>query len=117
MTARISLAVFMAPHLDWRLSSAAAIAANMSRPVLSRKLLQESESLRDVVRIQRLSRFAFDVLSSGPDPLAASYGFCDRCRLANAVYDHFGVSVTSLVRISWAANQIGAVASAGFAAA
>jgi len=117
LTACISLAVFMAPHSDWRLSSAGAVAGIPSGPLLSRKLLQESQSLRDMVRIQRLSRFVFDTLLSVPDRLASSYGFSDRCRLENAVYDHFGISVESLARISSNAGRRGASSIAGRVAA
>lgn len=99
-TAGICLAVFAAPQLDWGLSAAAAQFGELDGRGLSRKLLQECSSLRQLVRTQRLSRFVFDLLSSTPNASAASYGFSDRCHLENAVYDQFGISVAALSRLS-----------------
>ncbi|AGW90186.1 hypothetical protein [Cupriavidus sp. DF5525] len=99
-TAGIALAVFTAPHHDWGLSSAAAWLGMPDRRWLSRKLLQECSSLRQLVRTQRLSRFLFDLLSSAPLCSAARYGFADQCGLENAVYDQFGISVAALSRLS-----------------
>ncbi|MBU68635.1 MAG: hypothetical protein CL858_24875 [Cupriavidus sp.] len=64
--------------------------------MISRKLLQENESLRQVALRQRLNRLLFDVLSARYAGVPAVYGFVDRCRLENAVYDRFGVSLDSL---------------------
>lgn len=104
VTAGISLAVFAAPQSDWGLSSAAAWLGTLDRRWLSRKLLQECSSLRQLVRTQRLSRFVFDLLSSAAQSSAASYGFSDQCCLENAVYDQFGISVAALSRLSFAGH-------------
>ncbi|WP_042883279.1 hypothetical protein [Cupriavidus necator] len=103
-TAGISLAVFTSPQSDWGLSSAAACLGKLDGRWLSRKLLQECSSLRQLVRTQRLSRFVFDLLCSATQSSAASYGFTDRCRLENAVYDQFGISVAVLARLSSAGH-------------
>ncbi|WP_133303110.1 hypothetical protein [Cupriavidus lacunae] len=105
-TAGISLAVFASPQLDWGLSSAAACLGKLDGRWLSRKLLQECSSLRQLVRAQRLSRFVFDILSSAAKSSAVSYGFSDRCRLENAVYDQFGISVAALSRLSSARRRM-----------
>ncbi|MBP0624366.1 hypothetical protein [Cupriavidus consociatus] len=99
-TAGLSLAVFASPQLDWGLSSAAACLGKMDGRSLSRKLLQECSSLRQVVKTQRLSRFLFDLMASARQASAASYGFPDQCRLENAVYDQFGISISALSRLS-----------------
>ncbi|KJK22189.1 hypothetical protein UB46_22820 [Burkholderiaceae bacterium 16] len=103
-TAGISLAVFASPQSDWGLSSAAACLGKVDGRWLSRKLLQECSSLRQLVRTQRLSRFVFDLLSSAAPSSATSYGFSDRCHLENAVYDQFGISVAALSRLSSAGH-------------
>ncbi|SOZ33471.1 conserved hypothetical protein [Cupriavidus taiwanensis] len=99
-TAGLSLAVFAAPQLDWGLTSAAACLGKLDGRSLSRKLLQECSSLRQLVKTQRLARFIFDLMASARPASAASYGFTDHCRLENAVYDQFGMSISALSRLS-----------------
>jgi len=95
----VATAVFDAPHLNWRLSSAP-IYLTTNETNISRTLMQEGESFREIVRTQRLMRLLFDTYHYGQRWLAScAYGFPERCRLENAAYDHFGITPELLSRV------------------
>jgi hypothetical protein len=97
LTMEVSSAVFFAPHLGWRLASAPSLLSAVAGTKISRGLLQEGESFRQIVMTQRLMRFLFDLSTLGTTRTEGEdYGFPDRCRLENAFHDQFGVSIDLL---------------------
>lgn len=97
LTMKLAAAVFLAPHLDWRLASASTFLRTLEGERIPHRLLQEGECFRPIVLTQRLMRILFD-LSTGGTAIAASaaYGFADRCSLENAFHDQFCISLCSL---------------------
>lgn len=97
ITVALALEVFQAPQCDWHAGPAARAINIDGRTALSRKLLSEGQCLREIVITQRLMRLLFD-LSNGLAPLQtpARYGFPDRSRIEDALYDRFGLSATLL---------------------
>jgi len=95
LASHISEFVFSAPDLDWRLETAGEM-LGLRASALSRRLMKEGESLRELLRRQRLARFAYDLLAGVASNSAPAYGFSDMCRLENAFYDRFGVSTNQL---------------------
>lgn len=96
----LALAVFQAPQKPWRLASASQELRINHAGRLSRTLLSEGESFVDLVVTQRLMRVLFDL--AGADWQAARgrcYGFPDRARLEDAIYDRFGVNAALLHRL------------------
>ncbi|MDF3839907.1 hypothetical protein P3W85_44330 [Cupriavidus basilensis] len=100
LTAALSLAVFMAPHADWRLATACRPLGLDETGTVSRRLLCEGESFREIVMTYRLTRLALDLMATGSMQVPAFYGFRDRCHLENAVYDRFGLPVSALARLA-----------------
>ncbi|MCY1209757.1 hypothetical protein D9M72_214200 [compost metagenome] len=94
------MAVFQAPQKPWRLASASRELRIDQAGQLSRTLLSEGESFVDLVATQRLMRALFDL--AGADREAArvgSYGFPDRARFEDAIFDRFGVNASLLHRL------------------
>nr|WP_315598904.1 hypothetical protein [uncultured Cupriavidus sp.] len=90
VTAALSLAVFGRPDAAWHAGAATLTLGLKSSASLSRRLLKEGECLRDIVVTQRLMRVLFDLADGKPLSLAPHrYGFPDRCRLENALFDRF----------------------------
>ncbi|WP_147311552.1 hypothetical protein [Cupriavidus taiwanensis] len=96
----LALAVFQSPQRPWRLASASQ-ELSMDRPGrLSRSLMSEGESFVDLVATQRLMRALFDLAGAGSQSrLTECYGFPDRARLEDAIYDRFGVNAALLHRL------------------
>ncbi|KUE87983.1 hypothetical protein ASL20_14915 [Cupriavidus necator] len=96
----LAMAVFQAPQKPWRLASASRELRIDQAGQLSRTLLSEGESFVDLVATQRLMRALFDL--AGADREAArvgSYGFPDRARFEDAIFDRFGVNASLLHRL------------------
>ena len=90
VTAALSFAVFGLPDAAWHAGAATLALGLNSSAMLSRQLLKEGECLRDIVITQRLMRVLFDLAGGQPLSLAPHrYGFPDRCRLENALFDRF----------------------------
>ncbi|CAG2160724.1 hypothetical protein LMG26411_07706 [Cupriavidus numazuensis] len=97
LTMKLAAAVFGAPHLEWRLASAATLTSVFEGQNIARTLLQEGECFRQIVLMQRLMRFLFDLSARGTGgPASTEYGFTDRCSLENATHDQFCISPASL---------------------
>ena len=93
ITATLALAVFLRPDAAWH-AGAATLAVGLENSTnLSRRLLKEGECLRDITATQRLMRALFDLADGKPLSLAPHrYGFLDRCRLENALFERFGLT-------------------------
>lgn len=99
ITAALSLAIFLLPDAAWHAGAAALAVGLDSSAILSRLLLKEGECLREIATTQRLMRALFDLADGKPLSLAPHrYGFLDRCRLENALFDRFGLMPDMLVR-------------------
>ncbi|MFJ1254899.1 hypothetical protein [Cupriavidus sp. CuC1] len=96
----LALAVFRAPQRPWRLASASQELRIDCPGRLSRSLMSEGESFVDLVATQRLMRALFDLAGTGGQAARAGcYGFPDRARLEDAIYDRFGVNSALLQRL------------------
>lgn len=100
LTAALSAAVFHDPHTDWQLSTASIKLGHCTGRRLAAKLHQEGESFRILVRTQRLVRISMDLMASRYVRSSGAYGFRDRCRLENTLYDHLGISVDALANLA-----------------
>lgn len=96
----LALAVFESPHKPWQLASASKELRFDQVGRLSRTLMSEGESFLDLVSTQRLMRALFDLAEADwPATRGEYYGFPDRARLENAIFDRFGVNTSLLHRL------------------
>jgi len=101
ITAALALAIFLRPDTAWHAGAATFAVGLDSGANLSRRLLKEGECLRDIATTQRLMRALFDLADGKPLSLAPHrYGFIDRCRLENALFDRFGLTPDLLGSLS-----------------
>ncbi|WP_349606968.1 hypothetical protein [Cupriavidus sp. DF5525] len=96
----VALAVFQSPQKPWRLATASRELRIDHPGRLSRTLMSEGESFVDLVATQRLMRALFDLAEGDCQAARAGfYGFPDRARLEDAIFDRFGVDPSLLHRL------------------
>lgn len=96
----VALAVFQSPEKPWRLATASRELRIDHPERLSRTLMSEGESFVDLVATQRLMRALFDLADTDSQAARAGfYGFPDRARLEDAIFDRFGVNRSLLHRL------------------
>ncbi len=96
----LAATVFALPGHPWCVDNALQALRLDDGGSLTHRLLREGESFRELVATQRLMRLLFDRCAAAPNEgSAASYGFPDRCRLENALYDRFGIEPALLFRL------------------
>lgn len=97
VTHHLALAVFQSPATNWSLDQFATT-IGMTKQALSRELLKEGESFRQVVRTQRLMRLFFELgeIEQIDDGIAKTFGFAHRQQLEMAIFEQFDITMKHL---------------------